>query len=198
MSEHIKKHDLLISKAQRSLDAVGGQVEMLQADAKGLQAGQVELASKADAQRISLSKTQADLKHTNGALDGTNENLLHLKDALAAMDVTVTKLGTRYDSCTRNLHGVGRGLADVGKHVTQGDHGMLAPRPFNPADVGKPLSHQGEAALPPPRSAGGSDVTRTPHGDFPLPPPTSPHTRRLYGLHLRTGSSADGTMHSAR
>jgi len=202
MSEHLKKHDVLISKTQRSLDAVGGQVDMLQADTKALHVNQTDLGNKVDAQRISLTKNQADLKHTNDTVDSANENLLRIKDALAAMDVTVSKLGSRYDSCSRNVHGVGRGLADVGKHVTQGDHGMLAPKPFNITDVGKPLSHQGEAAMPPRSPSADVTSTRMPHGGYggysPLPPPMSPQSRRLHCLHFRTGSSTDGALPSAR
>jgi len=128
MSEHLKRNDGLLSKLQRNLDALGGQVDMLQQDMKGVQGGHADLAGKVDSQRIALSKTQADLKHTGGIVDSTTENVLHLKGGLAAMDATLSKLGSRYDNCTRNIHGVSRGLADVGKHVAQGDHGMLAPR----------------------------------------------------------------------
>jgi len=192
MTEHLRKHDGFLSKLQQTLDAVGGQVDMLQADFKGMSTSQTDLAKRVEGQRITLAKTQADLKNTNARLDGADESLLRLKDGLSMTDATVAKLGSRYDSCSRNLNGVGRGLADVGKHVHQGDHGMLAPKPFNVADAGKPLSHQGELALPPPRSP---DTSRALHmvGDLsPLPPPVSPHARRLQSLHLRPGVSLEG------
>jgi len=128
LSEHLRRHDNLLSKVQHSLDVVGGQVDMLQQDTKSMQSAHGDLASKVDGQRILLTKTQADLKQTGGLVDAANESLLHLKGGLAAMDVTVSKLGSRYDSCTRNVHGVGRGLQDVGRHVAHGDHGMLPPK----------------------------------------------------------------------
>jgi len=127
-SSLLKKHDITLHKVQRHLDAMGGQMDMMQQDLKTVQGGQDDLTSKVEGQRNALSKTQADLKQTVGLVDHAHENLIHLKGGLAAVDATVSKLGTRYDSCTRNVSSVGRGLADVGRHVAQGDHGMLPPR----------------------------------------------------------------------
>lgn len=196
MTEHLRKHDGFLTKLQQNLDAVGGQVDMLQLDFKGMQAIQTDIGNKVEGHRISLAKTQADLKNTNAHVDTANENLLNIKEGLGAMDVTIAKLGSRYDSCSRSLHGVSRGLADVGKHVHQGDHGMLAPKPFNIADVGKPLSHQGELPLGP-RSP---DVSRAlpPNCDFlPTMPPPSPQSRRISSLRHRTGGSLDGGVPSS-
>jgi len=125
---HLQRHDGHLSKVQRTLDAVGGQVDMLQADQKSMGVNLGDLGNKVDSHRIALTKTQAELKHTGGLVDSANEGLVQLKGGLAAMDTTISKLGSRYDHCTRNVHGVGRGLADVGRHVAQGDHGMLPPK----------------------------------------------------------------------
>jgi len=127
MGEHLRKNDAFLAKAQLSLDALGGQVEHLQHDVRGLHASQTDLTNQLNVQRIVVAKTQTDLKRLDGLADAANDNFLHLKEGIANVDGKVSNLGSRYDNCSRNIHGVSRGLADVGKHVAQGDHGLLPP-----------------------------------------------------------------------
>mmetsp|Transcript_23249 Transcript_23249/g.72397 ORF Transcript_23249/g.72397 Transcript_23249/m.72397 type:complete len:489 (+) Transcript_23249:22-1488(+) len=145
--ENLKKHEIGLTKSSQALDALSGHVDMLQLDFRGLHAAQTDLANKVEVNRVSLTQTQSDLQHTSATVDTTNGSLLQLKDGLAAMDMTISKLGSRYDTCTRNIQGMSKGLADVSKHVSQGDHGLLPPK--SPHSRRLPSLHSGGGGTQP-------------------------------------------------
>jgi len=190
MGEHLRKHDAVLTKVQRTLDAVGGHVDHLQGDCKGMLSAQKDLNNRVEAQRIALTKAQADLKNTDACVDSTNENLRQLKDGVTAMDVSVAKLGSRYDVCKRDLHGVSRGLADVSKHVSQGDHGLLSPKSFHHSEL-----VDFSSSIHRPLQVHLNDTHSTLSGSLTPPSPASParprstplSSRRTHCLHFRNG-----------
>mmetsp|Transcript_32001 Transcript_32001/g.95334 ORF Transcript_32001/g.95334 Transcript_32001/m.95334 type:complete len:174 (-) Transcript_32001:498-1019(-) len=173
---------------------------MLQQDMKGLQASHADVSKRVEVQRVALTKTQADLKNTDSHVDVANENLAHLKNGLANIDMTVSKLGSHYNNCSKSLQGVSRGLADVSKHVSHGEHGMLAPKlPQSQDGPHMHVSFTGEVGLPP-RSPRMNLTRPLQGGDHGLFTPRSPpgHGRRLPSLSVNNASHLDSQLPIAR
>jgi len=126
--EQLKKNELAIVRVQKGVDGLAEQADMLHADQKGLRAAQTEVAYKMEMQRLSLSKAQADLQQTGREIETTTKHLFSLKDSLTETNVNMSKMGNRYDTCTRNILGMSKGFQDISRHVVQGEHGLLAPK----------------------------------------------------------------------
>mmetsp|Transcript_133910 Transcript_133910/g.267243 ORF Transcript_133910/g.267243 Transcript_133910/m.267243 type:complete len:502 (+) Transcript_133910:98-1603(+) len=126
--EQIRKHEVHVSRMQKGLEALGEQADLLHADQKGLREAHNEAANKQELQRIALAKTQADLSHANKEIHHASKQVFALQDGMAETSKDVTTLGSRYDSCTRNILGMSKGFQDISRHVHQGEHGLLQPR----------------------------------------------------------------------
>jgi len=127
-SEQIKKAELTIGRLQRGLEALGEQSDLLHADQQNLRTAHSDAVNKQEVHRIALAKTQADLHHATKELHSTGKQVHSLKDCLAETNLSMTKLGGRYDSCTKNIMGMTKGLQDISKSVGQGEHGLLPPK----------------------------------------------------------------------
>mmetsp|Transcript_60366 Transcript_60366/g.116424 ORF Transcript_60366/g.116424 Transcript_60366/m.116424 type:complete len:502 (+) Transcript_60366:109-1614(+) len=127
-SEQIGKSDAQIARMQKSIEAMGEQADLLHADQQGLSAAQNQAANKQEIQRIALTKTQADLQQTNKEIQTIGKQIFALKDGMAETSKDMSKLSSRYDSCTRNILGMSKGFHDMSRHVSQGEHGLLQPK----------------------------------------------------------------------
>mmetsp|Transcript_36236 Transcript_36236/g.69812 ORF Transcript_36236/g.69812 Transcript_36236/m.69812 type:complete len:489 (-) Transcript_36236:93-1559(-) len=126
--EQLKKSELTIGRLQKGLEALGEQSDLLHADQQNLRTAHNDAINKQEVHRIALTKTQADLQHATKELQSTGKQVHVLKDGLAETNLGMTKLGGRYDSCTRNIMGMTKGLQDISKSVGQGEHGLLPPK----------------------------------------------------------------------
>jgi len=126
--EQIMKTDAQLVRAQKGIEAVGEQTDLVHADQQALSTTQNEAANKQEMQRIALTKAQADLQQTNKEVQALNKQIFALKDGMAETSKDMTKLSSRYDSCTRNILGMSKGFHDMSRHVSQGEHGLLQPK----------------------------------------------------------------------
>merc|ERR1719362_131270 len=126
--EQIKKVEVYVGRLQRGLEAVGEQADLLHSDQQGLRAAHNEAVNKQELHRIALSKTQADVQSANKELHATTKHVHNLRDGLSETNVNMSKLGGRYDTCNKNILGMSKGLQDMSRHVTQGEHGLLQPK----------------------------------------------------------------------
>jgi len=127
-SDQIKKAEVQVVRLQKGLEAVGEQADLLHADQQGLLAAHNDSVNKQELQRIALAKTQADVQTASKELNATAKHLHSLKDGLSETNNNMSKLGGRYDTCTKNMLGLSKGLMDISRHVTQGEHGLLQPK----------------------------------------------------------------------
>jgi chromosome segregation ATPase len=126
--EQLKRSEMTIGRLQRGLEALGEQSDLLHADQLNLRTAHNDAVNKQEVHRIALAKTQADLQHATKELHSAGNQMHVLKDGLAETNLSMTKLGGRYDSCTRNIMGMTKGLQDISKSVGQGEHGLLPPK----------------------------------------------------------------------
>jgi len=126
--EQIRKHEVHAGRLHKGLEALGEQADMLHADQQMLRAAHNEAANKQELHRISLAKTQADLNNANKEIHHASKKFFELQDGAAETSKDVIKLGSRYDSCTKNLLGMSKGFQDISRHVHQGEHGLLSPK----------------------------------------------------------------------
>jgi len=126
--EQIRKHEMNAGRMQKGIEALGEQADLLHADQQGLRSAHNEAANKQELQRIALAKTQADLNNANKEIHLSSKQVFCLKDGMAETNKDVNKLGSRYDSCTRNLLGMSKGFQDISRHVHHGEHGLLQPK----------------------------------------------------------------------
>jgi len=117
--------DLDCREAWRRLER---QANMFQADQQKLRASQNDTINRQEVQGIALAKTQADLQNATKEIHSASKQIHVLKDGLAETNLSMTKLGSRYDSCTKNIMGMTKGLHDISKSVGQGEHGLLRPK----------------------------------------------------------------------
>lgn len=140
--EQIKKVEVHVGRLQRGLEAVGEQADLLHTDQQGLQAAHNDTVNKQELHRIALAKTHADVQTANKELQATSKHVHNLRDSLSETNVNLSKMGGRYDTCTKNMLGLSRGLQDISRHVTQGEHGLLQPksaRRLPELSVGSPM-----------------------------------------------------------
>jgi chromosome segregation ATPase len=134
------KHELSVGMLKRGLEALGEQSDLLHADQQNLRIAHSDAINKQELHRVALVKTQSDLHHATRELQSTGKQLYNLKDGLAETNMGMTRLGGRYDSCTKNIMGMTKGLQDISKSVGQGEHGLLSPKgPRRLPDI-RPLS----------------------------------------------------------
>jgi len=126
--EQIRKHEVHASRMHKGLEALGEQADLLHADQQVLRAAHNEAANQQELQRISLAKTQADLNNANNQINHASKQVFALQDGMAETSKDVSKLGSRYDSCTRNILGMSKGFQDMSRHVHHGEHGLLQPK----------------------------------------------------------------------
>jgi len=126
--DQLKRHELMVGRLQRGLEALGEQSDMLHTDQQNLRIAHSDAINKQELHRVALTKTQADLHHATKELQSTGKQLYNLKDGLAETNLSMTRLGGRYDSCTKNIMGMTKGLQDISKSVGQGEHGLLSPK----------------------------------------------------------------------
>jgi len=126
--EQIRKIEVNVSRMQKGLEALGEQADLLHADQQGLRSAHNEALNKQELHRIALAKTQADLNHANKEIHHASKQVFALKDGMADTNKDLNKLGSRYDSCTRNILGMSKGFQDISRHVHQGEHGLLQPK----------------------------------------------------------------------
>jgi len=131
---------------------VGEQTDLLHADQQGLSAKQNEAANKQEMQRIALTKAQADLQQNNRELQTVSKQIFALKDGMAETSKDMSKLSSRYDSCTRNILGMSKGFHDMSRHVNQGEHGLLPPKSARRLPELRGGSRAGSRAASPERS----------------------------------------------
>jgi len=122
--ESLSKNESALGTIERNMEALGEQAELMRADHLAMRAMQNEASNKLEGHRILLSKTQVDLQHVGDGLGKTNNNFNTLKESLAEANVNVSKLGNRYDACTKNILGMSKGFQDMSRHMNQGE-GLL-------------------------------------------------------------------------
>jgi len=162
-SDQLKKHELMVGRLQRGLEALGEQSDLLHNDQQNLRIAHSDATNKQEMHRVALAKTQADLHHATKELQSTGKQLYNLKDGLAETNMSMTRLGGRYDSCTKNIMGMTKGLQDISKSVGQGEHGLLSPKTSRRLPDIRPLSVRAmrESREPSPlRGAGAEDSRR--------------------------------------
>jgi len=126
--EQIRKHEVHASRMHKGLETLSEQTDLLHADQQALRTAHNDAANKQELHRISLTKTQADLNKANKDIHQASKQVFALQDGMAETSKDVTTLGSRYDSCTRNILGMSKGFQDISRHVHQGEHGLLQPR----------------------------------------------------------------------
>jgi len=126
--ESVSRNESSIGKLERGIEALGEQADLMRADHQALRALQNEATNKLEGHRILLSKTQAELQHAGNEIGKTNGAVSTLKDGLAEAHMHVSRLGSRYDACTRNILGMSKGFQDMSRHMNQGEQGLLPPK----------------------------------------------------------------------
>jgi chromosome segregation ATPase len=126
--EQIKKLEVHVGRLQRGLEAVGEQADLLHADQQGLRVAHNDAVNKQELHRIALAKTQADVQSAHKELHATSKHVHNLRDGLSDTNLNLSKVGGRYDTCTKSMLGLSKGLQDISRHVTQGEHGLLPPK----------------------------------------------------------------------
>mmetsp|Transcript_89211 Transcript_89211/g.177371 ORF Transcript_89211/g.177371 Transcript_89211/m.177371 type:complete len:512 (-) Transcript_89211:133-1668(-) len=123
--ESQSKNESAIGTIERGIEAIGEQADLMRADHQALRAMQNDTCNKLEGHRILLSKTQAELQHAGNEIGKTNSSVTALKDSLAEANANVSKLGNRYDSCTKNILGMSKGFQDMSRHMNQGEQGLM-------------------------------------------------------------------------
>jgi len=126
--EQLKASEHGIGQLHKSFDDLTEKAQLLSADQKNLRSLQNDTASKLESHHITLSKTQADLEKHGVELDHSKTDISNLRDGIAATNSSMSKLGSRYDYCTKNISDMSRAFQDVSQHVSRGDHGLLRPK----------------------------------------------------------------------
>lgn len=126
--EQLKASDNVIGQLHQNLDDLADKAHVLSADQQNLRGLQNDTASKLESHRITLSKTQADLERHGAELDHSKNHISNLRDGIAATNSNMSKLGSRFDHCTKSISDVSRAFQDVSQHVSRGDHGLLRPK----------------------------------------------------------------------
>lgn len=134
----------------KKLDVHAGAIEQLGSSTRDLQAGQSQLqAHLADVRRDTyrlqewrnkdaLPKLDSNAKEIQDAHAGigklskdvgvAKDDLLKLKEDLAAANVVIAKLGSRYDACSGQIQGISKGFQDTSRSVATGADGMIKPK----------------------------------------------------------------------
>jgi chromosome segregation ATPase len=133
------KHESAIGRIERNMEALGEQADLMRADHLAIRSIQNEASNKIEGHRILLSKTQVDLQHAGAELGKTNNNLNNLKESLAEANVNVSKLGNRYDACTKNILGMSKGFHDMSRHMNQGEGLLPSKSPRKLPELKAPL-----------------------------------------------------------
>eukprot|EP00419_Tripos_fusus_P032452 CAMPEP_0172783270 /NCGR_PEP_ID=MMETSP1074-20121228/204349_1 /TAXON_ID=2916 /ORGANISM="Ceratium fusus, Strain PA161109" /LENGTH=497 /DNA_ID=CAMNT_0013620257 /DNA_START=33 /DNA_END=1527 /DNA_ORIENTATION=+ len=126
--DNLKKCEMNVGRLQKGLEALGEQSDLLHADQQMLRTAHNDAVNKQEVHRIALAKTTADLHNAAKELHSTGRQVHVLKDSITETNLGMTKLGGRYDSCTKNIAGMTKGLQDISKSVGQGEHGLLPPK----------------------------------------------------------------------
>eukprot|EP00927_Polykrikos_kofoidii_P051732 TRINITY_DN45527_c0_g1_i1.p1 TRINITY_DN45527_c0_g1~~TRINITY_DN45527_c0_g1_i1.p1 ORF type:complete len:541 (+),score=96.00 TRINITY_DN45527_c0_g1_i1:101-1723(+) len=87
-----------------------------------------DTASQLDRHASDIRTAQTEMQKLGKEIGASKENIQHLKGEIAATNVVVSKLGSRYDSCNQTIQSMNKGIQDTYRHVVLGEEGMLAPR----------------------------------------------------------------------
>eukprot|EP00927_Polykrikos_kofoidii_P034059 TRINITY_DN28896_c0_g1_i2.p1 TRINITY_DN28896_c0_g1~~TRINITY_DN28896_c0_g1_i2.p1 ORF type:complete len:529 (+),score=84.75 TRINITY_DN28896_c0_g1_i2:42-1628(+) len=148
-------------------------------ETKGLAQVQKEQAGKLELQAFELGRAQDELRDNGNCLDDSMRQVQCVKDDLAATVVNVSNLNACYDYCTRNLHGLNRGLQNAYHHSFNGENSLLSPqytqvvadRQLVPL---RPTTPQANRPLQRPSTAMGRRAKTPLRSDFVVPTPLLP------------------------
>lgn len=142
--------DRSLADLNKKFDSHAGAIEQLGSSLRDLQTGQSQIQThladvKRDTYRLQewrardvIPKLDNIAKDIQGAYAGieklskdvgvSKEELLKLKDDLAAANVVIAKLGSRYDVCSGQIQGISKGFQDTSRSVATGADGMIKPK----------------------------------------------------------------------
>jgi len=101
-------------------DRVEGELRKVEDELK------VHVKSQLERHEIELRRSESDIRVVFKDIEASKESMKHLKGEMAATNLNLSKLGTRYDSVHNTVMGMSKGIADTSRHVAQGENGMLA------------------------------------------------------------------------
>jgi chromosome segregation ATPase len=184
----------------KNIDAHAGAIEQVGSSTRDLQTGQSQIQTlladvrrdtyrlqewrnkdvipKFDTHANDIQGAYADIGKLSKDVGISKEELLKLKEELAAANVVIAKLGSRYDVCSGQIQGISKGFQDTSRSVASGAEGMIKPKSKG-GDPGAP-----ERTLPPLPSAEceGFGATGTTRATTPAATPTPRGGRHTPGL----------------
>jgi chromosome segregation ATPase len=113
----------LASSTEKSLEKLSGHLHN-------------QTTTKIELNALEIRKTDSELHQAEKEIESTQEEVKLLKGELAATNVTLARLGTRFDSHNGSLQGLSKGFQDASRHVALGENGMLSTPRNTPARTG--------------------------------------------------------------
>jgi len=126
--ENATRSDQAIEALQQGQEKLEETDQALDRRLQNFRSWQTTASPKIESNGVQVAMAQADMQQTKAQLESVNGALDALKQEIASLSLTLSKVSSRYDSCNKSIQGLSKGFADTFRHVVHGEHGMIAPK----------------------------------------------------------------------